>query len=128
MPTEQQVAAATLGIANTALTGPTEAYEPSKVPKQKPSEFVTVTLVRRGGGIPRSGRYTTTGWSLYVMAASKTSESNARNSLEQVGTALEGRVLTIAGVASSPVKFDSARPVGPDDGWSTGVKVYSFTL
>jgi hypothetical protein len=128
MATEQQIVTASLAIANGALPLTTRAYEPSKVPKSKPDEFVTVTIARRSGGTPRAGRYATTGWALYVMAASKTSESNARNSLEKVGAALEGRVLTVAGLTSTPVKFQVDRPVGPDDGWSTGVKTYHFTL
>lgn len=128
MPTEQQVATEALRIANAALPATTRAYEPSKVPATRPDEYVTVAVVRRSGGRPRSGRYVTTGWALYVMAASKTSESNARNSLEKIRAALESQVLTVAGVTSTPVKFDSARPVGPDNTWSSGVNTYTFTL
>lgn len=128
MPTEQQIATALLALANGALPATVRAYEPSKVPATKPLEFVTVALVRRFGGTPRAGRYTTTGWAVYVMAASKTSEANARNSLEKVGDVLEGQVLTIDGRKSTPVTFNNARPVGPDDGWSSGVKTYHFAI
>ena len=127
MPTEQQIATALLTIANAAVA-PVVAYEPSKVPATKPAEFVTLALVRRSGGSPRSGRYVTTGWALYVMAASKISEVNARLRHEKVAAALESRTLTVDGIKSTPIKFDSARPVGPDDGYSTGVRVYHFTL
>lgn len=130
MPTEQQVATEALRIANAALpaAGTARAHEPSKVPSPRPDEYVTVAVVRRPGGKPRSGRYSTTGWSLYVMAASARSEENARNWLEKIRAAFESQVITVAGVASTPVKFDSARPVGPDNTWSSGVNTYTFTL
>lgn len=129
MPTEQQIATALFAIVNPAVA-PVVAYEPSKVPTgtSKPAEFVTLALVQRSGGTPRAGRYATTGWALYVMAASKVSENNARLRHDKIAGVLDGRILTIAGATSTPVTFDNARPVSPDDGYSTGVRVYHFAL
>lgn len=128
MPTEQQIATAALALANGVLPAAMRAYEPSKVPASKPNEFVTVTLVRRAGGSPRAGRYVTSGWSLFFMAASRTSEANARHGLDLIRGAFENNVLTVGDDTSTPVRFDNARPVGPDDKYSSGVNTYSFTL
>lgn len=128
MPTEQQVAAVVLGLINAALPASVRAYEPEKVPSTRPADYLVLTVVRRGGGQPRSGRYTTTGWSFYLMGVSQVSTSNARNTLRLAGGAIESQVLTVAGLASTPVKYDSGRPVAPDDGWLSGVNQYSTAL
>lgn len=128
MPTEQQVADSVRGLINAALPTSVRCYEPDKVPSTRPAEYLVLTVVRRSGGAPRSGRYATSGWSAYVMAASQTATANARNSLEKARGALESKVLVVAGVHSTPVRFDNARPVGSDDGWFSGVNVFSFAL
>lgn len=131
MPTEQQVAAVVLGLVNAALpsTGNVvRAYDASTVPVSKPAEFVVVSVARRSGGSPRAGRYVTTGWGIYLMAVSQTSVANARNSLRLAGAAIESQVITAGGAASTPVKFDNQRTVGPDDGWFSGVINYTFGL
>lgn len=128
MPTEAQVIAAVLTAANTALPATVRAYEAGKVPSPRPNEFVVVSIVRRAGGNPRAGRFETTGWSVYVMAASASSEANARNSLRLVGTAIESQSLTVAGERTTPVRFSNGRPVAPDDGYFSGVNTYDFTI
>lgn len=135
MPTEQQVATVVLGLINAALPAvappggyAVRAYDASSVPGTKPAEFVTISIARRSGGESRSGRYVTTGWSIYVQAASQTKVANAHNSLRMAGVAIESKVLTVAGLTSTPVKFDNERPVGSDDGWFSGVHSYTFTL
>ena len=128
MPTEQQVVTEVLALINEQLTGDTNAFEPDEVPSPRPAEHVVVTVARRSGGSPRAGRYATTGWSAYVMAASQTAAQNARASLQESREALEGVVVTVDGEQSTPIRFDSARAVGPDDGWFSGVNVYTFAL
>lgn len=128
MITEQQVVTEVLAKINAQLTGDTNAFEPDGVPSPRPAEHVVVTVVRRAGGAPRGGRYSTTGWSVYVMAASQTAAQNARVSLQEARQGLESVVITVDGVESTPIRFDSARVVGPDDGWFSGVNVYTFTL
>lgn len=131
MVTEAQVLAAFLAAANAALPASVRAYEPPKVPSPKPNEFVSVTIVRRSGGSPRSGRYETTGWSVYVMAASSaalSSGTNARNCLRLIGDAVENKPLVVGDEVSTPVRFDNGRPVAPDNNWSTGVNTYSFAI
>ncbi|MBM7518274.1 hypothetical protein [Nocardioides nitrophenolicus] len=128
MPTEQQVATVVLDLVNTALSEPAEAFAPDEVPSPRPAEHVIVTVVRRAGGTARSGRYVTSGWSLYLMAVSQVSVANARNSLAAAGAALESAVIAVGGVTSTPIRFDSARAVAPDDSWFSGVNVYNFAL
>lgn len=131
MPTEQQVATTVIGLINTALPASVRAYDPSTIPKDdanKPAEFVIVTVARRSGGSPRAGRYVTTGWGIYVLAASRTSVANARNSLRLAGTAIESQVLTVAGATSTPVRFDNERTVGPDGVWFSGVNSYTCAI
>lgn len=128
MPTEQQIATVALGLMNAALPATVRAYDPDKVPATKPTEYVVLTVVRRAGGSPRVGRRKRTGWSLYLMAVSQTSVSNARNSLRIAGGALEHVNLTVAAATSTPVNFDNGRAVAPDDGWFTGVNVYNFAF
>ena len=131
MPTEDDVLAAVLAAINDALPDNVQAYEPSKVPSPRPNDFVSVTVARRAGGAGRGGRYATTGWSVYVMAASSVAlygEDRARNSLRLAGTALENNTLIVADEKSTPARFDNARPVAPDDGWFSGVTTYTFAI
>lgn len=127
MPTEQQISDVCIAAINAQFSS-TRAYESSSLPASRPAEFIVVTLVRRSGGSPRAGRYVTSGWALYVMAASQTFASNARNSLEKARAALEGVVITVDGVKSTPIRFGDGRPVAPDDGWLSGVNTYQFAL
>lgn len=128
MPTDAQVLTAVLDAANAALPASVRAYTPSSVPVKRPAEFVVVTLARRAGGSARAARFATKGWAVYFMAASQTSDANARNSLRRVGEALENSTLTVGSETSTVVTFDNARPVAPDDGWFTGTDAYRFAI
>lgn len=132
MPTENEVASAVLALINAALPSSganiVRAYDPSTLPETRPEEFVLVTIARRSGGSPRAGRYGTTGWGIYVLAASQTSVTNARNALRLAGAAIESKALSIAGSTSTPVRFDNQRTVGPDGNWFSGVNSYTLAL
>lgn len=128
MPTEQQVAAVVVALIDAALPPSVVVGDPSTIPDVKPAEFVVVTVARRSGGNARAGRYVTTGWGIYVMAASKSSVANARNSLRLAGAAIESQVLTVAGLASTPVRFDNERTVGEDNDYYSGVNSYTFAI
>jgi hypothetical protein len=128
MATESEILAAALAKINTGMPAARQACEPSKVATERPPEYLTVTLARRPGGSPRAGRHSTTGWALYLFAASSTEESNARNSLEKARAAIENEPLVVGDETSTPVRFDNARPVSPDDGWFSGSNVYHFAL
>ena len=127
MATESQVIAAVLAAVNAAYSTP-RAFEPSKVPTTRPNDFVTVTMAERAGGSARAGRRSTRGWQVYILAASATSEFNARDSLEKAHGALHNRVLVVGSERSTPLALGPGRTVAPDDGWSTGTKSYTFTI
>lgn len=128
MVAEGDVLTAVVAAINAGLPASVRAYDHGKVPSPRPNEFAAVSIVRRAGGSPRAGRYSTDGWAVYVMAASLTSSPNARNALRKASEALENKTLTVGGVSSTPVRFDTGRPVAPDDGWHTGVNTYHFTI
>lgn len=128
MATEQQVAAAVMTRIQAALGQRVKAYDHDQLPSKRPEEHVVVTIARRAGGVPRAGRYSTTGWAVYVMAASKTFVDNARTSLQKVRTELENKTLTVGDETSTPVTFRTGRPVGEDDGWLTGSDTFHFTI
>lgn len=125
-PTESQVATEVLSAINTALSTAVRAYEPSKVPVTRPDEYAVVTIAERVGGQGRGGRYATRGWAVYVMGVSRTSVANARRTLETAHSALEGVVLLIDGIETTPIRLGPTRPVGPDDGWFSGSKSYTL--
>lgn len=131
MPTAAQIADALLAAVNGST--PPFVVKPDGVPVQRPSEYVTLTVVRRGGGTARAGRHSTSGWAAYFMAVSQLYVDNAHNSLKRVNVALENKTLTVEldddeTVTSTPVTYASGRPVAPDDGWFSGVHVYHFTV
>ena len=128
MASEEQVLDEALSLLNAALPDSVTAYAHGPMPEPFPHEFVRVYLVRRAGGTGRAGRYDTTGWALYVTAASSQFEANARNSLRIVGEALENTVLAVGSEQSTPMRFDNARPITDDKGWHAGVSVWHFTI
>lgn len=128
MPSDNQVVTTVLAVVNEALPPAVRAYTPSKVPTTLPAEFVVVTVARRSGGSPRAGRYATRGWAVYFMASSATSDTNAGNALRLIDEAIENRPLLVADETSTPVRFDNARPVAPDDNWFSGVNTYTFAI
>lgn len=128
MATEAAVITATLAAINAGLPATVRVYEPGKVPKNRPNDYLTVTIVRRAGGSARAGRFTRTGWAVYILAASSNSAADARNSLRLARVAIESKPLTVAGEKSTPVAFYTARQVTPDDNWYSGVDTFHFTI
>jgi hypothetical protein len=128
MPTEQQVAAAVVALVDAALPPSVIVGDPSTIPDVKPAEFVVVTVVRRSGGNARAGQYVTTGWSIYLLAASKSSVANARNSLRLAGAAIEGERLSAGGETSTPMRFDNGRPVAEDADYFSGVSTFNCAI
>jgi hypothetical protein len=128
MASEEQVLEAVIALVDAALPSRTEVHEAGDVPDRKPPEFVTVYVVRRGGGTGRAGRRATRGWAAYLMGASSESGHNARNSLQKASDALENKVLVVGDERSTPMTFDNGRAVTEDKGWHSGVSVYHFTI
>lgn len=128
MTTEQQNADAILAALNAALA-PKMAYEVDDVPSPRPAEYVEVQLVRRFGGTARGcGWKGTVGYRLTVFGISQTSASNARMLLEKCRAALEFQHLVVDGQQTTPIQFETANEVAPDDGWLSGFHDYTYAL
>ena len=127
--TEQQVVTAVLAVVSGALTGGRQAYDVDKVPSTRPAEYVEVSVTRRFGGEPRNDAWVgTTGWRIALRFVSQSSVPDARNMARQAGDALEFAVLTAGGLQSTPVQFEGAEEIGPDDGWFSGLTTYTTTF
>jgi hypothetical protein len=128
MADEEQVLNALIAMVDATASSRTEVYEAGDVPSPKPAEFVTVYVVRRGGGTGRAGRRASQGWAAYLMGASSKSGHNARNSLQRASDAIENKVLVVGPERSTPMTFDNGRAVTEDKGWHSGVRVYHFAI
>lgn len=128
MTSEQAVATAVLAVLNEALD-PKAAYEVDAIPEPRPSEYVEVQVTRRFGGVMRScGTKATTGWRVSVFGISQMYVGNARDLLQKCNTALEFARLDVDGEQSTPVQFETADAVKPDDGWFSGWRDYTLTI
>lgn len=132
MTAEQAVADAALVPINAALGAmhtPRTAYDADDLPSPRPSEYVEVSVTRRFGGTLRNDTSLgTTGWRIAVRYVSQSSVDNARNMARIVNDALEMAVLTASGLQSTPVAFEGAEEIGPDDGWFSGLSTYTTTF
>lgn len=126
MADEEQVLEALIALVDPPSTVP--VGKAGELATPYPPDFLTVYVVRRGGGTGRGGRNATQGWAAYFTGASLTSGDNARKSLKVVADTLENRVLTVGAERSTPVTFDNARPITNDKGWHSGVSVYHFAI
>lgn len=126
---EQLHATAVLTVLNAALPTQTRAYDVSEVPDTKPPHYVEVMLSRRFGGARRASADTGTGgWRIATRVVDKESVTDARNTASKVRDALEFARLAVAGKQSTPVQFEGAEPIGPDDGWWSGLTTWTYVL
>lgn len=130
MADEQQVLDAALAMLNASLPAQAKACAQGKVPEPFPAKFVTAYAVRRSGGTSRAGRHSTRGWALYLTGVSRVSEEDARLSLRTCTDALENKVLVVGDERSTPMRFDTARPIDKPRGseWHSGVVVFHFAI
>lgn len=124
MATEEQHAAAVVAALNSAGA---HAYDYDDVPASPPDFYTQVAVSRRFGGTRRgSGEPVGQFYRILERAVANT-VSNARN-LRAKTDALEGTVLTIGGQTTTPIEFESAQPIGPDDGWFSGARTWTYAL
>ena len=121
--TEEQVAAAVIARLSSFNAAP---YDLDDIPTPLPAYYNEVTVSRRFGGVMRGERPTTTLYRLTVRAVAKT-VSNARE-MRRRGEQIEGTTITVDGVESTPVQFETSQPIGPDDGWYSGLTSYTFAV
>lgn len=124
MATDEEVAVAFIAKLS-ALGG--VPFDLDEVPSRPPDNYTQVTVTRRFGGEQRSsgerdGR-------LYRATTRQVGKtvSNARN-LRTKSAGLEGAVLTIGSATSTPIEFETADDIGPDDGWFSGLETWTFAL
>lgn len=98
------------------------------VPGQMPNDFALIALERTYVEPARtSGRPSRSGWRLQLRYVGRTPD-NARLTKLKV-EAVDGAVLTVAGAdPSTPVVFESADRIVPDEGKFSGESVYTFTF
>lgn len=124
MASEEQHAEA-VKAALTALSAVPKDYDELD-PAALPAYYNEVTVERRFGGTLRgSNESPTEAYRITARSVAKT-VSNARE-MRRRAMQLEGTVLTIDGAETTPVEFESADPIGPDDGWYSGLLTLTYT-
>jgi hypothetical protein len=124
MATEQEHSDAVVAFLNTlgAL-----AYDLGDVPSPAPDRYTEVTVSRRFGGEQRYSGLRD--GQLYRVTARQVGKvyQNAQNLRAKIA-GLEGVALTVAGLVTTPVEFESADPIGPDDGYFSGLQTWTYAL
>lgn len=103
------------------------AYTLDSLPDVLPPRHLVVTVVRRFGGVQRlagvvDGRL----YRIVARAVAKTVDGT-QQMLEQV-YALENQTLTFGAATSTPVAFESADSLAPDQGWYSAGASFTYAL
>jgi hypothetical protein len=126
MATDEEVAAAFIARLSALGASPFD-YDDLAAAATKPDNYTEVTVSRRFGGEQRYSGLRD--GQLYRATARQVGKtvSNARN-LRAKSAGLEGVSLTVGSATTTPVEFESAEPIGPDDGWFSGLETWTFAL
>ncbi len=115
-------------------TGGAVPYDLGKVPGMNgntgtiPSYYTEVTVSRRFGGNFRGDALATTVLYRGTTRAVAKSASDARNLRRLTGLALENVALTVGGGTTTPLMFESEEIIGPDDGWLSGLTLWTWAI
>lgn len=124
MATEEQHSAAVVSFLNGVGA---VAYDLQDIPSPPPDWYTEVTVTRRFGGVQRaSGVRDGQLWRITVRQVGKRLQ-NAQN-LRAKRASLEEAVLTVAGVTTTPIEFETSGVIGPDDGWFSGLETFTYAL
>ena len=124
---EVEHAAAIRAALETPL-GVWSAYDYDDVPAVLPHLYVLVTVSRRFGGQPRMcGGRSLRGWRLTTLAVGRTTDE-ARFIRDATAGALADKTVTVGGVVSTPIRFETEQPVAPDDGRQSGLTAWTYAL
>lgn len=126
-------AAAVLAALNAVLPAGKKAYDTDALARLKPNlpdEYVEVVITRRAySGSERLPSGTTAGaWRALTRSVSLRSITNARQQRNWVHDALERKRLAIGGKRTTPIKFETAEPIGPDEGAWSGYEMWTYVL
>lgn len=116
-------------------------YDWGVIPSSTVSAYNSVTVVDRFGGVPNLvGKSGTRGVRIIVRAVGKAIDpanplGNAREMRRRHDLALREKRLTIGGVTTNPIEFESAEAIGPEDGgqlttgaWCLGDTFYTCVI
>jgi hypothetical protein len=108
-------------------------HDLGKVPGSKgnsgsiPPWYTELTVTRRFGGNPRvTTESGVQGYRITTRAVAN-SAANARNMRAKQHAALEEVVLVIDGEPTTPIKFESADPIAPDERMFSGLTTWTYT-
>lgn len=122
------VASANVALASGGLTNPTKAYDVDDVPSPRPRDYVEISLHRRAGGEFRAcGWVGTTSWRVTARYVAR-SVSNARDLRKRITAGWEDIAITVDGIESTRLIFETAVPIGEDDGYYSGLDSWVYSL
>lgn len=108
--------------------GQWSAYDYDDVPTVLPEMYVLISLSRRFGGQSRlDGSTALGGWRLTTLAVGHTVDE-ARFIRDATAGALSNARLTVTGLLSSPIQFETEQPIAYDDGWFSGITAWTYAL
>lgn len=114
---------------NAVLPAEVRAYARDDVPALRPTAYVEVSLGRYTGAEPRAaGQTKRRGYRIACRGVAELGTSDVSNALDLCDQALLNKVLAIADETTTPIRLDSDDIPGPDDGWFSGLRLYTFVL
>jgi hypothetical protein len=119
---------AVLGALNAVLPATHKAYrmgDPAIV-TDNASAYTEVVISRRFGGIARADSTLDSDLIRAMTRAVAKSQADADNQATKNRAALEYASLSIGGVTTTPIQFETEDPVAPDDGWYSGATSWSY--
>lgn len=108
-------------------------YDIGKVPGTNgnsgavPQWYTEVSVMRRFGGNPRSTSESGVQGYRITTRTVGNSAANARNTRLKQHAALEEVVLTVDGEPTTPIKFEGAEPIAPDEGMYSGLTTWTYS-
>lgn len=96
-------------------------------PGTLPARYTEVSVMRRFGGNPRSTSQSGVEGYRITTRAVADSAANARNLRTKQHEALEELVLSVDGQFTSPIKFEGAEPIAPDEGEFSGLTTWTYS-
>jgi hypothetical protein len=122
-----------LALANgrlAALPTPWTAYSAGKAPTTGGNYLALIVSRRYGGNIRQGGSISPSGWRFTARAVG-VGDGNARVLLREATAAFEDHTITVDGVTSTPIAFESEDPIRQDDDdknlWS-GLRSFTYAF
>lgn len=102
------------------------AYDYDEVPDALPNIFAALTVAQRvGSPVRMCGGRPLYGWRITTRVVGRTVDE-ARWAREKIAAEIQDRKLTIDGVESTPVRFETEDQIEPDDGRYSGLTTWTY--